>query len=69
MPQVCHVTIQKSCCYHLPVCVRIIWVEVLAWLVIFNPLTPKSDWYLISPHNFNPESRIKVMRIKEAITN
>ena len=44
-------------------------MEVLAWLVIFNPLTPKSDWYLISLHNFNPESRIKVMRIKEAITN
>ena len=34
-----------------------------------NPLTPKSDQLLISPHNITPESNIKVMRIKEVITN
>ena len=34
----------------------------------FNPLTPKSD-YPISPHNIILESNIKVMRIKEMITN
>ena len=36
------------------------------WL---NPLTSKSDWHLISPYNIIPESNIKVMRIKEMITN
>ena len=35
----------------------------------YNPLTPKSDQYPISPDNFTPESDIKVMRIKEMITN
>ena len=34
-----------------------------------NPLTPKSDQLLISPHNITPESNIKVMRIQEVITN
>ena len=34
-----------------------------------NPLTPKSDKYLISPHNITLESHIKVMRRKEMITN
>ena len=34
-----------------------------------NPLTPKSDQHLISPYNITPESNIKVMRIKEMITN
>ena len=34
-----------------------------------NPLTPESDWHLISLHNINTESQIKVMRIKEMITN
>ena len=34
-----------------------------------NPLTPKSDQLLISPYNITPESNIKVMRIKEMITN
>ena len=33
-----------------------------------NSLNPKSDWYLISPYNINPESHIKVMRIKEMVT-
>ena len=31
--------------------------------------TPKSDKHLISPHSITPESNIKVMRIKEMITN
>ena len=35
----------------------------------FNPLTAKSDWHLISPHNITHESHIKVMRTKELITN
>ena len=35
----------------------------------FNPLTPKSDQHLISPHNITPELHIKVLRIKEMITN
>ena len=34
-----------------------------------NPLTPKSDKYLISPYNITLESHIKVMRRKEMITN
>ena len=34
-----------------------------------NPLTPKSDQHLIFPHNITPKSNIKVMRIKEMITN
>ena len=34
-----------------------------------NPLTPKSDQHLISPYNIAPESHIKVMRIREMITN
>ena len=34
-----------------------------------NPFTPKSDLNLISPCNNSPESNIKVMRIKEMITN
>ena len=35
----------------------------------FNPLTPKSDQHLISPYNVIPESNIKVMKVKEMITN
>ena len=31
--------------------------------------TSKSDQHLISPYNITPESHIKVMRIKEMITN
>ena len=34
-----------------------------------NLLTPESDWHLISLHNITTESQIKVMRIKEMITN
>ena len=36
---------------------------------LINPLTPKSDWHLISPYCITPESNIKVGRIKELITN
>ena len=36
---------------------------------LINPLTPKSDWHLISPYCITPESKIKVRRIKELITN
>ena len=36
--------------------------------VSINPLTPNSDWHLISPYNVTPESNNKVMRIKEMIT-
>ena len=32
-------------------------------------LTPKSDWHLISPYNITLKSHIKVMRIKEMVTN
>ena len=35
---------------------------------IFNPLTHKSDWHLISLYHITPESHTKVMRIKELIT-
>ena len=35
----------------------------------FNPLAPKSDEHLISPHYITPELNIKVMRIDEMITN
>ena len=34
-----------------------------------HPLTPMSDQHLLSPHNITPESHIKVMRIREMITN
>ena len=38
-------------------------------VLTLNPLTFKSDQRLISPYNITPESHIKVMRIKEMITN
>ena len=38
-------------------------------VLTLNPLIFKSDQRLISPYNINPESHIKVMRIKEMITN
>ena len=31
--------------------------------------TPQSDLHLISPYNITPKSHIKVMRIKDMITN
>ena len=41
----------------------------LSTFLLFNPITPKSDWHLISPYNVSPDSHIKVTRIKEMITN
>ena len=38
-------------------------------VLILNPLIFKSDQRLISPYNIIPESHIKVIRIKEMITN
>ena len=35
----------------------------------FNPLNPRSDQHLISPNKIPHETHIKVMRIKEMITN
>ena len=40
-----------------------------SWLTFFNTLTLKSDWFLISPYNMASESNIKVLRVKETITN
>ena len=34
-----------------------------------NPLNPKNDLPLISHYKITPESHVKVMRIKEMITN
>ena len=36
---------------------------------LLNPLTPKRDWLVISPHSLNLESSVKVMGIEEMITN
>ena len=41
--------------------------ELLTWP--HNPLTPMSDWHLISPHSITLEWNAKVMRIQEMITN
>ena len=38
-------------------------------LSLFYPLTPNRDQHLISPDIITPESHIKVMRMKEMITN
>ena len=38
-------------------------------MVTINPLTPKIDQHLISLYQITPKSNIKVMRIKEMITN
>ena len=35
----------------------------------FNPLTPKADQRVISPHNIISESNIRVIKIKEMTTN
>ena len=35
----------------------------------FNPLAPKIDWFLNSPHSITLESNVKVVRIKEMITS
>ena len=46
-------------------------VVLLSWrgviLEDINPLTSKSDQYLISPYNITPESHIEVTRIEEMI--
>ena len=34
-----------------------------------NPSTPESDYQITSPKSITPASHIKVMRIKEMITN
>ena len=34
-----------------------------------DPWTSKSDQHLVSPYDITPESHIKVMRIKEMITD
>ena len=44
-------------------------VPGVGYLYTFNPLNPKSDQHQISPHNITPELYVKVMRIKEMITN
>ena len=36
---------------------------------LFNSFTPKSYYRLITPYNFALESNMKVLRIKEMITN
>ena len=42
----------------------------LAYFSLYvNFLIPKGDWHLISPYHITIESNIKVMRIKELITN
>ena len=38
-------------------------------ICLVNPSTPKSDQHLISLYNISSESNIRVMRIKEMITN
>ena len=50
-----------------------ILLETFNWLFTIlvgniNSLHPKSDYHLISPYHINPESHIKVMRIKEMVT-
>ena len=37
--------------------------------ICLNPLNPKSDQSLISPHNNTSESHIRITRIKETITS
>ena len=42
-------------------------IKFYTWVhtnLCISPLTPKGDWLLISPIIFNPESHIKVRRIK-----
>ena len=47
-------------------------IKIFGWkptCEFFNPLTPKRVQHLISPYNITLESNMKVMRIKEMITN
>ena len=55
---------QQSSCEH-----RLNSLVLKETEMIVNPLTSKSDWHLISLYNITPESHIKVMRIREEITN
>ena len=42
----------------------------MSWSLLgVKGLTLKSDWHLISPYSITPASNVKVMRIKEMITN
>ena len=41
----------------------------VVFYMCFNPLNPGNDQYLISPYNNTPESFIKIMRIRQMITN
>ena len=34
-----------------------------------NSLNPESDYYGISPYNITPESHVKILKIKEMITD
>ena len=43
--------------------------QLLLFWIELNPMAPKSDYHLISPHNITPKSLIKVTRIKEMITS
>ena len=44
--------------------------EIMSWsLLEVKGLTLKSDWHLISPYSITLASNVKVMRIKEMITN
>ena len=43
--------------------------KIKSYFSYFNPLTPKSDWHLISPYNITSEPHINVTRIKEVISN
>lgn len=43
--------------------------RVVFSLNLINPLTPKSDWNIISPYDISPYLKIKITRIKEMITN
>ena len=45
------------------------WLSDKAFVKLLYPLTPQSDWNLISPYHITPESYIKVMIIKEVLTN
>ena len=59
-------------CYHLNTSQRFhssIPFDAFSLIAHINPLSPKSDQLLISPHNITPESNIKVTGIKEMITN
>ena len=43
--------------------------QLLLFWIELNPMAPKSDKHLISPHNITPKSLIRVTRIKEMITS